>query len=110
MMPPCGVFLLARLDDAPLGCAGLKGHLDDPVPWGEVKRVWVDPVARGQALAPRMMAEIETRARALGFDRLRLDTNSALPEALALYEKLGWTEIDRFNDDPYPDLFYEKRL
>ena len=40
----------------------------------------------------------------------RLDTNSALPEASQLYRKTGWTEIPRFNDDPYPDLFFEKRL
>jgi hypothetical protein len=41
---------------------------------------------------------------------LRLDTNSALAEALELYRRTGWSEIDRFNDDPYPDRFFEKRL
>jgi len=41
---------------------------------------------------------------------LRLDTNSALPEASRLYHSSGWTEIARFNDDPYPDTFFEKRL
>ena len=41
---------------------------------------------------------------------LRLDTNSALPEAVAMYRKAGWTEIPRFNDDPYPDAFFEKHL
>ena len=41
---------------------------------------------------------------------LRLDTNSALPEAVAMYRKAGWTEIPRFNDDPYPDVFFEKGL
>lgn len=110
MMAPRGVFLLARRGSVPIGCAGLKGHPEDDRPWGEVKRVWVDPAARGLRLASRMMARVETHARALGFGVLRLDTNSALPEALALYRKLGWREIDRFNDDPYPDIFFEKRL
>ncbi|WP_274608816.1 hypothetical protein [Vannielia litorea] len=41
---------------------------------------------------------------------MRLDTNSALPEAVAMYRNAGWTEIDRFNDDPYPDHFFEKAL
>ncbi len=41
---------------------------------------------------------------------LRLDTNSALPEAAGALSRTGWTEIARFNDDPYPDLFFEKRL
>ena len=48
--------------------------------------------------------------RGLGIELLRLDTNSALPEAGQLYRSTGWSEIPRFNDDPYPDLFFEKRL
>ena len=31
-------------------------------------------------------------------------------EAQQLYRRTGWTEIDRFNDDPYPDTFFEKHL
>ncbi|MCB1329782.1 MAG: MarR family transcriptional regulator [Maritimibacter sp.] len=111
MIPPRGVFLLALSDGVAIGCAGLKGHeLGTDAAWGEVKRVWVDPAARGLRLAPRMMAAVEDHARTLGFGLMRLDTNSALPEALALYRRLGWQEIDRFNDDPYPDRFFEKRL
>lgn len=111
MIHPRGVFLLALSDGVPLACAGLKGHHDAPEgPWGEVKRVWVDPAARGLRLASRLMDEIEAQARGLGMDLLRLDTNSALPEAIALYRRLGWSEIGRFNDDPYPDVFFEKRL
>lgn len=56
------------------------------------------------------MQAVETAARELSVAVLRLDTNSALPEALALYRKTGWVAIDRFNDDPYPDHFFEKTL
>ena len=52
----------------------------------------------------------EHAARELGIALLRLDTNSALAEAGQLYRRTGWTEIPRFNDDPYPDLFFEKHL
>ena len=52
----------------------------------------------------------EDAARGLGIELLRLDTNSALAEAGQLYRRSGWSEIPRFNDDPYPDLFFEKRL
>jgi DNA-binding MarR family transcriptional regulator/RimJ/RimL family protein N-acetyltransferase len=107
MVRPRGVFLVARSDGQPLGCVGLKGG-GGPV--AEVKRLWVAPAARGLGLARRMMAAVEDAARGLGIAVLRLDTNSALPEALALYRRSGWTEIDRFNDDPYPDAFFEKRL
>ena len=56
------------------------------------------------------MEAVEAAARDLSIHTLRLDSNSALTEALRLYRSTGWTEIDRFNDDPYPDHFFEKRL
>ncbi len=107
MMPPRGSFLIARSDGLPLGCVGLKGTDKG---YGEIKRLWVSPAARGLGLARRLMEAAEGAARDLGIGLLRLDTNSALPEAVALYRNTGWTEIERFNDDPYPDHFFEKRL
>ncbi|SIN75485.1 helix-turn-helix domain-containing GNAT family N-acetyltransferase [Vannielia litorea] len=106
MRAPIGSFLVARSDGLPVGCVGLKGGQA----FGEVKRLWVAPSARGLRLATRLMDELESRARQLGMAVLRLDTNSALPEAVAMYRNAGWTEIDRFNDDPYPDHFFEKAL
>ena len=107
MIRPRGVFLVALSDGVPVGCAGLKGK---GTAVAEVKRLWIAPAARGLGLARQMMDRVEATARELGIDTLRLDTNSALPEAVALYENTGWTRIDRFNDDPYPDVFFEKRL
>jgi DNA-binding MarR family transcriptional regulator/GNAT superfamily N-acetyltransferase len=107
MVRPRGAFLLAMADGLPVGCVGLKGR-GGPV--AEVKRLWIDPAARGFGLARRLMHAVETAARELSVAVLRLDTNSALPEALALYRKTSWVAIDRFNDDPYPDHFFEKTL
>ncbi|WP_460274235.1 GNAT family N-acetyltransferase [Celeribacter sp. ULVN23_4] len=107
MRPPRGTFLVALSDGLPSGCVGLKGTDKD---YAEIKRLWVAPSARGLGLAKRLMAEAEAQARAMGITTLRLDTNSALPEAAGLYQRLGWSEIERFNDDPYPDLFFEKRV
>lgn len=106
MLPPRGAFLIAEGAEGPLGCVGLKGG----VGYAEIKRLWVSPDARGMGLARRLMAAAEDEARALGIGLLRLDTNSLLPEAVALYRATGWDEIARFNDDPYPDRFFEKRL
>ena len=106
MIAPQGAFFVAWSDGLPIGCGGLKGHGD----WGEVKRLWIDPSARGLGLAKAMMTRIEEAARGLGMGVLRLDTNSQLPEAVTMYRNLGWREIDRFNDDPYPDHFFEKDL
>jgi DNA-binding MarR family transcriptional regulator/GNAT superfamily N-acetyltransferase len=107
MIRPRGAFLVAMSDGVPLGCVGLKGTGGD---MAEVKRLWVAPSARGLGLAKRLMEATEAAARDLAIKMLRLDTNRALPEAIALYRNSGWTEIDRFNDDPYPDFFFEKVL
>ncbi|EIE52506.1 transcriptional regulator [Citreicella sp. 357] len=107
MTPPRGAFLLALSDGMPIGCVGLKATDKG---YAEVKRLWTAPAARGIGLAKRLMDQLEARARTLGITRLRLDSNSALLEAIAMYRKAGWTEIDRFNDDPYPDHFFEKAL
>jgi GNAT superfamily N-acetyltransferase len=107
MMHPHGTFVVARLGDMPVGCVGVKGTGE---PIAEIKRMWIAPAARGLGLARRLMITAEDAARALGIRTLRLDTNSALFEAVTLYRTMGWAEIDRFNADPYPDLFFEKHL
>ncbi|TPG40546.1 GNAT family N-acetyltransferase [Sphingomonas koreensis] len=76
----------------------------------EIKRLWVSPTARGFGLAYRLMEEAETMARKLSISTLRRDTNRSLAAALNLYRRLGWTEIERFNDDPYADYFFEKTI
>jgi DNA-binding MarR family transcriptional regulator len=107
MMRPRGAFLVARSDGLPLGCVGLKGSGGEIA---EIKRLWVAPSARGLGLAHRLMEAAEDAARELSVNVLRLDTNRALPEAQRLYRSTGWSEIERFNDDPYPDTFFEKHL
>jgi hypothetical protein len=47
-------------------------------------------------------------ARSLWIKLLRLDTNRASPEVGQLYRSR--TKIERFDDDPYPDSFFEKKL
>lgn len=106
MVRPRGTFIVATSDGLPIGCVGLKGGRA----FAEIKRLWVAPAARGLGLGRRLMDAAERAARELGIAVLRLDTNSALAEAGQLYRNSGWTEIPRFNDDPYPDLFFEKRL
>jgi DNA-binding MarR family transcriptional regulator len=107
MITPRGAFFIAVSDGLPLGCVGLKGNGSE---LAEIKRLWVAPSARGLGLARRLMETAENAARNLSIKILRLDTNSALGEALQLYRNTGWTEIERFNDDPYPDVFFEKRV
>ncbi len=95
--PPAGLFLLARLDGRVVGCGCFKTALPGTV---EIKRLWVDPAARGQGVARRLMAELEASARQRGHSSARLDTNDALSEAIALYRRDGWTDIAPYTTFP----------
>jgi DNA-binding MarR family transcriptional regulator/GNAT superfamily N-acetyltransferase len=105
--PPHGWFVVARLAGDPIGCGALK-QLD--VRTGEIKRVWVGKSTRGMGVSVRIMERLEALAVEAGFSLIRLDTNRALTEAHALYCKLGYREIARYNDNPYADHFFEKTL
>jgi DNA-binding MarR family transcriptional regulator/GNAT superfamily N-acetyltransferase len=107
MNPPHGWFFVARLDGRPAGCGGLVRL--SPAD-GEIKRVWTTPEARGLGVARRIVGAIEATAQEAGLTTLKLDTNRALKEAHALYRKLGYVEIARYNDNPYADHWFEKRL
>lgn len=104
---PAGCFLIARLDGEPVGCAGLK-RVDRTT--AEIKRMWTAPSARGLGIARRMLRRLEEIAREDGFSHMRLDTNGALTEAQALYRAEGFREVEPFNDDPYPDHWFAKKL
>jgi GNAT superfamily N-acetyltransferase len=107
MTPPSGLFVIARLDGEAVGCGGFK-RVDKAA--GEIKRIWTAPSARGMGVARRMLRALEAAAREAGVKTLRLDTNRALTEAHALYRSEGYREIARFNDNPYADHWFEKRL
>jgi DNA-binding MarR family transcriptional regulator/GNAT superfamily N-acetyltransferase len=107
LMEPRGLLLTARLRDQPIGCGALKLHGRDPV---EIKRMWVAPATRGLGLGRRLLYELEQRARLRGATLVRLETNRALTEAIALYRSAGYIEVGPFNDEPYADHWFEKRL
>lgn len=104
--PPQGVFLLALSDGMPVGCVSLR-PLEGVE--AEVKRLWVHPDARGQGLARRLMAALETRARATGYQRLKLDSNSALTDAITLYRRMGWADCAPYTSFP-ADVWMTKPL
>lgn len=101
-------FYGAYIDGSAKGCGGFWANND----YVEVKRVWVDPTARGLGLSRKLMATIEDAARDAGFKIARLETGISQPEALALYRALGYVERVPFGDyklDPL-SVFMEKSL
>lgn len=104
---PHGAFLIARLDGSPVGCGAVR-MLDAAT--AEIKRMWVSPEARGLGVASRMLHELEAIARQLGATMVCLDTNRALKEAQSLYRRDGYEEVAPYNDNPFADHWYSKRL
>jgi len=80
--------------------------------WGEVKRMYVDPAARGRGLGRMILAALEAEARRTGLGCLRLETGIKQDAAIALYVAAGFREIAPFapyTADPF-SRFFEKRL
>ncbi len=77
---------------------------------GEIKRMWVHARWRGLGIGRRLLAELENHHRHLGHHTVRLDTNSALAEAIAMYESSGYRAIGRYNDNPFARHSFEKSL
>ena len=107
LTPPSGLLLIARRREQPVGCGALKFHGREPA---ELKRMWVSPDARGLGLGRRLLSSLEQSAAEAGATAVRLETNGALTEAIALYRDAGYAEVDAFNDEPYAHHWFEKPL
>ena len=105
--PPRGTFLVMRLSGKPVACGGFKRDAPDSA---YLKRMWVSRDARGLGLGRRLLAELEDRARGLGYCKVRLETEKSLTEAQALYRSSGYVEVPRFNDELYAHHWFEKLL
>ncbi len=88
-----GVLVLIPQDDAML--------LDN---------VAVSPDAQGLGLGRHMLAFAERRAVSWGYRVIRLYTNEAMTENIALYSRLGYVETDRVEEKGFRRVYMVKRL
>lgn len=91
-----------------VGCGGfapLAGY-------GELKRIFTTRAARGLGAARAVVAALEAEARNRALSLMRLETGSASPDAIALYERLGYVRRGPFGayGDNGSSVFMEKRL
>ncbi len=104
---PRGLFVIGGHHDDPDAC-GAVSFLDDER--AEIKRMWVSPAARGKGLATRLLAYLEALSLQAGRTLIVLDTNRALSEAIALYERRGYLRIEQYNENPYAHHWFQKVL
>ena len=95
------ILLMARdTQGRAVGCLSL---MIQPNGFGELKRLFVAPEMRGQGVAEQLMADIETQARDVGLQQLRLETGLHHHAALRFYQRLGYQRCAAFapyGDDP----------
>ena len=104
---PDGAFLLVYEDDEAVACGGVKRW---DAATGEIKRMYVAPVARSRGHARRLLEGLEAAARDLGYARVRLDTGPSQPHALALYQRSGYAAIPDYNGNVRAAYWFEKTL
>lgn len=92
-----GIFLV-MLDDNEIICTGAIRKLDDET--CELKRLWLLHEYHGQRLGYRMLQELLSIAREMGYKRMRLETDpDAQIRALNFYRRIGFYEIPGYTDN-----------
>jgi GNAT superfamily N-acetyltransferase len=90
-----GAFLVIYREETPVGCGALR-LLDAET--AELKRMYVLPTLRGKGLGRHLVAALEAEARALGVQRLVLETGIRQAAALALYRATGFHPIPLYGE------------
>lgn len=104
---PRGALVVARRDGAAAGMAGVR-LLDDER--AELKRVFLRPEFRGTGAAARIVGAAEDQARLLGATRMVLDARTDFVAARALYQRLGYSEIEPYTFGQYAEHWFGKAL
>ena len=102
---PDGRLYLLYCDEKAAGCIGLRKINDQLC---EMKRLYIRPKFRGKKLGEFLIEKIITEAREIGYSHILLDTLPFLQNAIHLYKKFGFYEIERYNDNPMDTAIYMK--
>lgn len=89
------------------GCVGVRQFSDEVA---ELKRLYVAQKCRSRGLGQVLCLNAIRDAGGFGYKFLRLDTTTKSKAALALFKKLGFSEIGRYNSDPFAEIFMERVL
>lgn len=98
--PPRGRLLLAGPSGDAFGCVALRPLHDDADTVAEVKRLYVQPRARGAHWGRRLASLVIEEARRIGYRELKLDTLQRMTQARHLYESLGFVECEPYYHNP----------
>ena len=101
--PPSGCLILAQSDAGPIGCGAIRLLRGDAC---EMKRLYLRPQARGTGVGRALAELLVSRAKALGYARMVLDTLVDMRAARKLYSSLGFRETAPYYDNPLRGVVY----
>lgn len=76
----------------------------------EIRKMYLLPKARGKGLGKWMVNFLIEKAKKIGYQKIELDTASVLLEAIELYKKMGFKEVQACNDSPRCDRAFEMEI
>ena len=87
-------YYMVLENGAVIGGIGLAelSFIDD---CAELQKIYLTDAAKGRGIGYDMMQHIEEKARALGYKKMYLETHTNLAAAIHIYDKCGYTCIDR---------------
>ena len=101
---PDGRLYLAFSNGEPAGCVALR-RLDDHI--CEMKRLFVKDGFRGQKIGVKLIEQLISNAREIGYTTVRLDTHPPkMGKAVSLYESHGFRPIEPYYDNPHADVLF----
>lgn len=85
-----GLFFVADVSAKIVGMYGLESACFDAM---ELRRMYVDPSARGRGIGRSLLAHAEEQSRKMDKVRLILSTSELQTAALSLYRASGYTQL-----------------
>lgn len=102
---PDGRLYLAYWDGGLAGCIGLR-KIDEQ--FCEMKRLYVRPQYRSQHIGSILVQKIIQDARDIGYGHILLDTLPFLESAIRMYQRIGFYETEKYNNNPMDGAVYMK--
>ena len=102
---PDGRFYLATANSEPVGCIALRRFDETNC---EMKRLYVRPTSRGMGIASLLIQKLIIEGKDIGYSAMLLDTMPYLTDAIKLYRKIGFYDIDPYFNIPVKDAIFLK--
>lgn len=99
--PPTGRFYVVRYGGTYVGVGCLKQVAPTVA---EIQRMYVQPHVRGMGAGRRLVEQLLSDAKTIGYHIVRLESLKVLSTAHNLYRSVGFVEVDPYNENSMKDF------